>query len=821
MQLKASFVLAVGFFLSAGSVYNGPAIGAEQQPEPAAIQTQSVNVTDYDTVSLNVQNTDLAQVLQLLSIQGKRNIVPSPKVQGSVTANLYDVTFHEALDAILQQNGCGFKEKGNFIYVYTVEELRTIDAAERKPAYKVVKLNYITAADASTFVTPLLSSAGSIAISGSVSAGFQPSLSDGGANSYAHEDTMVIRDYPENIEEIQKVIKTLDTRPMQILVEATVLQAKVMEDNQFGVDFSILSNIAVDAFMNPLNAVTDLIAGTVTPSHNAGAITSGVGNVAGQKGGLKVGLVTNNVAAFIRALDSVTDTTVVANPKLLALNRQKADVLVGQRVGYLSTTATSTATTQTVEFLDTGTQLTVRPFASSDGYIRLELRPQVSTASIREASGVTIPDEITQELTTNVMVRDGQTVVLGGLFKEETTITREQTPFLGDIPVAGAAFQGRTDTVERNEVIFLVTPHIVRDKALYASGEATKDGIEMIRFGARQGLLPWSRSKMSAAHLRDALKAMETDDRDAALYEVDLALGMEPRDTEAIRLKERLTGERAYWPGRSLMNDAVDMMVEQTTGYNRRDVRSVPMLPDPTPSKIQVIPGGQVGNAAGDTPEQTAAQQPEIDLTPVSVDLSDLGPAEDGSAQWWEQTDDDEFMAENNGFEEAQTEETAAELTEVAPSEQVSGGIDPESQLTEPAAQPLVEQTEEQAEEQPADEVAQEVAEEAVDESTEQIAEPPQDDDGAEVEDVTEPNFDADPVAEVADEQDAEARGFTDLLRAAMQKFDEATEVEADLTESAEGSVDEGQAQADASEDTEAPEDATTSVEVDQTEEGK
>ena len=164
-----------------------------------------VEVTTFDTVSLNVQNTDLASVLQLLSIQGRRNIVPSPKVQGTVTANLYDVTFHEALEAILEQNGAGFVEKGNFIYVYTADELAEKEKANRKTESRIVKLDYITATDTVAFISPMLSSAGSVAGSGAVGAGFQPSLSDGGANSFAHQETLVIRDYAENLDAIAKV----------------------------------------------------------------------------------------------------------------------------------------------------------------------------------------------------------------------------------------------------------------------------------------------------------------------------------------------------------------------------------------------------------------------------------------------------------------------------------------------------------------------------------------------------------------------------------------------------------------------------------------
>jgi len=589
MLVTKTQAFAAAFLLFAGSVCSGQATQADSA-EP--VVDGNVTVTDYDTVSLNVQNTDLAQVLQLLSIQSRRNIVPSKQVTGSVTANLYDVTFHEALDAILQQNGCGYKEKGNFIYIYTLDQLRKIQDAERKLSHKLFKLNYVTADDASTFVTPLLSSAGSIAISGAASPGFQPSMSDGGANSNAHGDTMVVRDYPENVEEIAKVISELDSRPKQVLIEATIMKADVTEDMEFGVDFSILADIGLEALgaaTSPLTAVNQMISGSLKPTDTAGGIQTNVGNTAGD-GGIKIGVTSNNVAAFVRALDSVTDTTVLANPKLLVLNRQKADVLVGEKIGYLSTTATATATTQTVEFLDTGTQLTVRPFVSEDGYIRMELKPQVSTARIRDvvpgtsSAAVTIPDEITQELTTNIIVRDGETVVLGGLFKEETTITRDQVPFLGDIPIAGAAFKGRDDNLTRFEVVFLVTPHIVRENALYAAGQSSQDNAEMLRIGAREGLLPWSRSKLSASHIRKALEAIENRDREAALWEVDAALGLNPTAIEALRLKEKLTGQRVYWPNRSMLDEAVDIMVEDAT--KQRDAqRPRPMVPNPRKSE--------------------------------------------------------------------------------------------------------------------------------------------------------------------------------------------------------------------------------------------
>jgi type IV pilus assembly protein PilQ len=587
----------------------------------SAIGAKAVQVSRFDTVSLDVQNTELASVLQMLSIQSKRNIVPSPKVTGSVTANLYDVTFHEAMDAILQQNGAGYVEKGNFIYVYTLDELKKIQDADRKVAARLFKLNYITAKDASTFVTPLLSTGGSIAISGQVAAGFQPTISDGGANSYAHAETMVIRDYPENLDEVGKIIKLLDTPPAQVLVEATVLQADLNEDLALGVDVAILGKAGIGSFAGPIGSVVDqMIGGTITGTPG-GAGTTSVSDIITNPA-VKIGVITNNVAVFVKALDKVTDTTVLANPKILALNRQKAEILVGQKIAYLSTTATATATTQTVEFLDTGTQLTLRPFISEDGMIRMELKPSISDAKLRTAGDATLPDQTTQELTTNVMVPDGQTIVLGGLFKEQTTVDRSQVPGLGDIPIVGYAFKANANTVRRTEVIFLITPHIVKDnKSLAAAGAAAAEGVESVTLGARESLLGFSRSKLTASHMRDALKHLEKNEKDKALYEVDQALSMDPRFTEARRLKENLTGQRVYEPNRGSLNEAMDVFVEQQTGKRPRPRAT--LVPNPTPGEFPANAAPAVtAPGVGQNDAAPAPVKPAADAAPAKTEPS-------------------------------------------------------------------------------------------------------------------------------------------------------------------------------------------------------
>lgn len=587
--------IGVVFFCTIGWVCAGPAIGADRgrsggneagifdgDPDaPVNPHGQAVTVGSFGQVDLHVKELEVSKVLQLLSLQSQRNIIASRNVAGSISADLYGVDFYEALDAILHTNGFGYQEQGNLIFVYTAAELQAIQESQRKLAHRVVRLNYITAADASTFITPLLSAAGSISISGEVSTGFQPSLADGGANSFAHTDTLIIHDYAENIDEMMVMIEELDKRPSQVLVEATVLQARITENNAFGVDLSVLADFAISSFTDPLGIVNDVITGpppAIPTRLGAGHTT--VGNTNTGDSGVKIGIVTHSVAAFIKALDSVTDTTVMANPKLLVLNRQKADLLVGEKLGYLSSTATDTSTTQTVEFLEVGTQLTLRPFISDDGFIRMELRPSISDGDTSRTVGTfVVPETTSQELTTNVVVRNGQTVVLGGLFKEDTAVTRRQVPGLGDIPILGALFKGQDDVVGRNEVIFLITPTIVKDETLYAMGERAEDSIEQARLGAREGLLPWSRTKMLASHLRDAQNYYDEGDSQKAMWSVNMALTLDPKASDAMLLKEKLTGERTYQSvPLSILKDTIDEMIGDTMGQ----ADPVPPVPNDT-----------------------------------------------------------------------------------------------------------------------------------------------------------------------------------------------------------------------------------------------
>ena len=231
--------------------------------------------------------------------------------------------------------------------------------------------------------------------------------------------------------------------------------------------------------------------------------------------------------------------------------------MVGIKVGYLSTAVTETTTSTSVLFIDTGIQLNFRPFISPDGMIRLELRPSVSSVSFRTDGGNQVPNETTQELTTNIRCRDGETVILGGLFRENTTTERNQVPFFGDIPVIGAAFRGQTDAVLKEEIIFLLTPTIIPDEQLWEAGKDSLELAQAVRVGARAGLLPFSQEQITANYNRDALDAYRLGELDTALYWTNLSLRTAELQPEMIRLREMITNEKESLWERDLMRQLI------------------------------------------------------------------------------------------------------------------------------------------------------------------------------------------------------------------------------------------------------------------------
>lgn len=617
-----------------------PTAHAQEGEGNSPVGDEGVTVSEYQTVDIFVQDEDITDVLRMLSLQSQRNIVASREVTGTVSANLYGVTFYEALDAILNVNGFGYVEEGNFIYVYPAEVIAELQAQQRQTVAKVFTLNYLNAVDAAAFVQPLLSEEGTIQTNGEVGDFNMPDDSPTGNEEFALSSTLVVYDYPENIVEIEVMLDQLDTRPAQVLVEATILETSLTEDNAFGVDFALVADIEFEDFFalgGPLTGVDALEGGGtngIQPSDGRGAAVSGSPGSIVDRSNFRAGITWNDVSVFVSALDEVSDTTILSNPKVLALNRQPARVLVGQRLGYLSTTASETSTTQTVEFLDTGTELIFRPFIAKDGMIRLELAPSVSTGAPRavtDATGisVTIPDEITQEITTNIMVPDGATVVLGGLFREQTIMGRSQVPLLGDIPLLGAAFRGHTDAVDRTEIIFLIKPSIVNDNVLIEQSDRALAYIEQVRTGSRRGLLPFSRERQTSMLNIKAERYAREGDWNKAMWALRRSLELDPKQQAAYEIRERVFGVEEIWPRRSVLDYAIernaaavmpparwpetwDPVESQLSVPGNRDMARI----DPSGQPFQYFPPAQRNEESQRDPEIVGIEQRPIFVLP-------------------------------------------------------------------------------------------------------------------------------------------------------------------------------------------------------------
>jgi len=590
-----------------------------------SVSDSQVAVTDTGNVEIHVNDASLVEVLRMLSLQSQRNIVASKDVGGKITANLYGVTVREALDAVLHANGYAYREKGNFIYVYTAKEIAEIEKAERQVTTELFRLYYTPAANAVTMIKPVLSEAGQVAFTTPPTQGIESSQTEAGGNTHSTEDVIVITDFPDNIEKARKILKEVDRRPQQILLEATIVRASLNEDNALGVDFTVLGGVDFAGITSAGSTTGAALNGQITNQAGASAIVDkGYGGAgtgfsgAVPNGGLKVGVVSNNIAVFLSALESVTDTMILANPKVLALNKQRGEVIVGRKDGYLTTTVTESSSVQTVEFLDTGTRLIYRPYIGDDGYIRMEIHPEDSSGGLQGSSN--LPFKITTEVTSNVMVKDGHTVVIGGLFRESSTSAKGQVPGLGNLPMAGWLFRNQRDQSSREEIIILLTPHIVKDDASYSKySEDQLKQAEKLRVGTRNGMMPFGRERLAESCYEKARAEMDKSnpDKQKAIWYLNCATNLNPKFTEAISLKEEVSGKVVTGSDNSTIRNFVKNQVlierEHPVAYDVAP-RSVAINPPPA-RKETTAPATQASDQRVEVP---ASQPANVAQLPVA-----------------------------------------------------------------------------------------------------------------------------------------------------------------------------------------------------------
>lgn len=531
---QATEPLPVGAGANLPGAASAPGGALQLEPLPPTV----VRAEDGRLI-IHSRDADVRNLLEQLAEQAGLNILASENVQGTVTVNLQNVTMDEALATVLRATGYVSRRDGNILYVGTTADFEALEKALDRISMRVYRPNYLNAKELSNLLTPLVTpGVGKISVTTPPATGIAPDNTTAGGDSISQQDAIVVQDYERVLVEIDQVYRELDRRPSQVSIEAVIVSVTLNDANSFGVDFQVLRDQQHVRFGwgNPRQAPLQG-GGTVDPVTGAN-----IGQFQFDTGGLKFAFLDDTLGVFLNALETVGDANVIASPKLLCLNKQKAEILIGQRLGYISTTVTQNFSTQNVEFLDVGAQLRLRPFIAADGMIRMEVHPELSEGEVVVSGGFTLPRKTLTEVTTNVMCPDGCTVIIGGLMRENLRSSSTQVPLFGSLPLAGPLFRNKTENVERTEILVLLTPRIVENGEIAGEGAAHfRDTYDME--GAKfHRMSPIGKAHLSRDYLLRAQAALRQGDRTRAQRFARLAVHYDPLHREAVRFYAQLNG---------------------------------------------------------------------------------------------------------------------------------------------------------------------------------------------------------------------------------------------------------------------------------------
>jgi type II secretory pathway component GspD/PulD (secretin) len=248
---------------------------------------------------------------------------------------------------------------------------------------------------------------------------------------------------------VAALVKKIDRQPAQILIEAKILEVTLTDEDSYGLNWSKL----FDSRDGSGEFGTRGLADSTRP-------------------GLFFEYTTPDIVATLDALTSQGRVRTLSTPKLLAVEDQESSVIVGDRRGYSVTTTINQVTTESIEFLESGVILRVTPSVDADGQIMMDIHPEVSTGTIDPITG--IPSQATTEVTTRMIVPDGQTVFVGGLIKHRVDESKRGIPVIGRIPVVGLLFSNRQKAISNTETIVLIKPTVIRSASLQLDDESTK-----------------------------------------------------------------------------------------------------------------------------------------------------------------------------------------------------------------------------------------------------------------------------------------------------------------------------------------------------------
>ncbi|MBI3753901.1 MAG: type IV pilus secretin PilQ [Deltaproteobacteria bacterium] len=420
---------------------------------------------DTTVFTIEVKDAELKDVLRALARQNNLNIIVGEDITAKVTFSFDKITFKDALEIITRANGLNYVIQNNVLWIGKKED---IAKAGEDFVMEIVQLNYAKAADVAGQLKGVLSEKGS-------------------AVPAARTNALILRDMKKNIEEAKRLIKSLDTRTLQVVIEARIIEVQSSFARDLGVQWgAAYAAVGRDNFTTAFGSTATPPPSTLTPSGFIGsggqfasqpnyAVNLPATGVVGPVGalGLSFGTLRGDPLLLdlrISAGERNGQLKIVSQPKITTLNNTPATIHSGLtfKVRTTATSSTTGATTVTIgttgaglQDITTGIDLTVTPQISADDFINLNIVASKSEPDFsRSVDG--IPGVSEKKASTSVLVKDGETTVIGGLYKSTTSDTDNGIPYLSKIPILGWLFKSNSKTADNEELLVFITPRIVK-----------------------------------------------------------------------------------------------------------------------------------------------------------------------------------------------------------------------------------------------------------------------------------------------------------------------------------------------------------------------
>jgi type IV pilus assembly protein PilQ len=410
-------------------------------------------------ITLDFKDADIANILRLFAEVSDLNLIASGDVKGTVTIRLVDVPWDQAFDIVLQANNLGAEKIGNVVRIVPLERL----SAERKVRVEAVK--------ATEELEPLVTEVipinyGSVKVIGD--AGIKPILSIRGKVVVDERtNTLIVTDIRSNVEKAKLLVRTLDAQTPQVLIQAKVIEANLDFSRELGIQWG---GSFLETGKKTTTSTAGASSGLTAPGSSTGSgdlavnLPASVGSGAG--GAIEFAIAnlanTKYLQARISALESKGQGKIISSPRVTTLDNKEASIEQGLRIPYLKYTTEGTIST---DFIEANLKLTVTPHVTADGYIRMEIDVKKDTPDTSITVGGT-PSIDKKEVKTEVLVKDGEVVVIGGIYTYTKTGSIDAVPLFYKIPLLGWLFQKKTKEDNKRELLIFIAPNIVQPRRI-------------------------------------------------------------------------------------------------------------------------------------------------------------------------------------------------------------------------------------------------------------------------------------------------------------------------------------------------------------------